>query len=249
MKENPFFEKNAEKYAMSKSHKSGEDLDILENLLKPDRDEVMLDIATGTGFTAVRLAPLVKMVTASDPTEGMLNQARKLATESGILNIKFQKAAWEDLDPGSGTYNIITCRRAAHHFNNIDMFFSKVYSMLRPGGRFAFVDFTTPELDNFDYFNELERTRDSTHVYALKISDIERLADQYGFTIVSMETRDETVRFSSWIYPVDENSMEGIKCREYLENSPTEKSSLIGYDPGNRTFRKTRVIAILQKSG
>jgi len=247
MEGNPFFEKNADKYAVSKSHRSGEDLEILENNLKLRTSDVMLDIATGTGFTAVRLAPYVRKVTASDPTESMLNQAKKLAKEAGVLNIDFLKAAWEDLEPGSGPYDIITCRRAAHHFNNMDLFFSKVYSLLKSGGKFAFVDFTTPEQDNFDFFNGLERTRDSTHVYALKVSDIERLADQQGFSISTLETRDETVGFNPWLYPVAENSSEGIKCREYLESSPVEKSSLIGFNPENWTFRKTRVIAILQK--
>jgi ubiquinone/menaquinone biosynthesis C-methylase UbiE len=247
MEGNPFFEKNAEKYAVSQSHKKGEDLDILERLLKPNKNEVMLDIATGTGFTAVRMAPLVRSVTASDPTEGMLNQARKIAEESGITNIKFLKSSWENLDPAEGRFDIVTCRRAAHHFHNMDLFFSKVYSLLNPGGRFAFVDFTTPEEDNFDFFNGLERTRDSTHVYALKISDIERLSKASGLSITAMETREERSQFKNWLYPVEEKSTEGLKCMKYLKESPTERKKLINYDPVENTFTKTRVIAILQK--
>jgi ubiquinone/menaquinone biosynthesis C-methylase UbiE len=248
MEGNPFFEKNAEKYAVSQSHKKGEDLDILERLLKPDRNEVMLDVGTGTGFTAVRMAPLVSSVTASDPTEGMLNQARKIAEESGISNIKFIKSSWENLDPEEGRYDIITCRRAAHHFHNMEGFFSKIYSLLNPGGRFGFVDFTTPEDDIYDFFNGLERTRDSTHVYALKVSDIERLSKKYGFSLTAIETREERARFINWLYPVEENSREGVKCREYLEESPPERQKLINYDPADRTFTKTRVIAIMRKS-
>ena len=248
MEGNPFFEKNAEKYAVSQSHKKGEDLDILERILKPDKKETMLDIGTGTGFTAVRLAPLVRMVTASDPTEGMLNQARKLAGESKLANILFLKSSWENLDSENGRFDIITCRRAAHHFHNMDMFFKKVYSLLNSGGRFAFTDFTTPEDDNYDFFNGLERTRDSTHVYALKISDIERFSGEFGFSIIAMETLDETVSFKKWLYPVEEKSPEGTKCTEYLEESPVEKTKLINYDPVEKTFTKTRVIAILQKT-
>lgn len=249
MEGNPFFEKNAEKYALSQSHKKGEDLDILERLLKPGRNEVVLDVGTGTGFTAVRMAPIVRSVTASDPTEGMLNQARKIAEESGVTNIRFLKSSWEHLDPEEGRYDIITCRRAAHHFHNMEGFFSKIYSLLNPGGRFGFVDFTTPEEDIHDFFNGLERTRDSTHVYALKVSEIERLSKKNGFSLTALETREERVSFLSWLYPVEENSGEGVKCREYLEGSPIEKAKLINYDPVDRTFTKTRVIAILQKSG
>ncbi|WP_393971754.1 class I SAM-dependent methyltransferase [Oxyplasma meridianum] len=247
MEGNPFFEKNAEKYAASHSHKKGEDLDILEHLLKPAGDEILLDIGTGTGFTAVRMAPLVSWVTASDPTIGMLNQARKIAEESGIKNIKFLNSSWENLEPENGRYDIITCRRAAHHFHDIASFFSKIYSLLNPGGKFGFVDFTTPEEDNSDFFNKLERIRDNTHVYALKVSDIKRLSKEKGFLLIAMETREEKVHFIKWLYPVEENSREGINCREYLEQSPPEMTKLINYDPFGNTFTKTRVIAILQK--
>ncbi len=247
MEGNPFFERNAEKYAVSQSHKKGEDLDILERLLKPAKNETLLDIGTGTGFTAVRLAPMVRSVTALDPTEGMLDQARKIARESGITNIQFLKSSWENLNPDESRFDIITCRRAAHHFHNMDRFFTKVYSLLNPGGRIAFVDFTTPEEDNYDFFNGLERTRDSTHVYALKVSDIEKLSGECGFSIIAMETLDEKVSFKNWLYPVEEKSPEGIKCREYIEESPVERTKLISYDPVANTFTKTRVIAILQK--
>ncbi|MDG6997313.1 MAG: class I SAM-dependent methyltransferase, partial [Nitrososphaerota archaeon] len=87
-----FFSKHAEGYAKSESHARGSDLALLIELAKPAKSDVVLDVATGTGFTAIEFAPLVKEVVAADITEEMLQEARKLASERGIKNIRFEYA-------------------------------------------------------------------------------------------------------------------------------------------------------------
>ena len=58
------FGKFAQGYVESKGHASGDDLDRLIELVQPQPDWLMLDVATGGGHTALKFAPLVKKVVA-----------------------------------------------------------------------------------------------------------------------------------------------------------------------------------------
>jgi ubiquinone/menaquinone biosynthesis C-methylase UbiE len=74
-------------YAKSRPHSSGDSLEVMVSWAKPRRDEVLLDIATGTGFTAFAFAPYIKRISALDITPEMINQAKTLSCERGITNI------------------------------------------------------------------------------------------------------------------------------------------------------------------
>jgi len=73
-----FFNKNADSYATSKSHANDDDLKILINSLNLKNNYIALDIATGTGFTAIELAKHVNKVFAIDITDNMINKAKNL---------------------------------------------------------------------------------------------------------------------------------------------------------------------------
>ena len=66
------FGKFAEDYVTSQSHASGYDLDRLVEIANPQADWLMLDIATGGGHTALKFAPHVRQVIATDITPKML---------------------------------------------------------------------------------------------------------------------------------------------------------------------------------
>jgi len=67
----------------------------------------------------MELAKRVESVTAVDITEKMLEQARRLAAETGIKNLTFDLADAANLPYEPRSFNIVTCRRAAHHFKSI----------------------------------------------------------------------------------------------------------------------------------
>src|SRR4051794_15683907 len=66
-------------YATSALHARGADLERLVEMIAPQGDEVVLDVGTATGHTALRLAPYVAHVTGVDMTLPMLAMARSLA--------------------------------------------------------------------------------------------------------------------------------------------------------------------------
>ena len=81
-----------------------------------------MDIATGTGFTAFAFAPKVAYVVATDLTPEMVAKAAELAKEQAIENITFSVAAAESLPIATASLDLVTCRLAPHHFQDVPKF-------------------------------------------------------------------------------------------------------------------------------
>ena len=72
--------------------------------LAPMQGERVLDVATGTGWTARRVAARGAKVTGIDIAEGMLNAAKEIASEDG-LDIDYQLADAEALPFENGEFD------------------------------------------------------------------------------------------------------------------------------------------------
>lgn len=76
-----------------------------------------LDVATGGGHTAIFLAQQGCLVTASDLTQAMLDRTKAEAEEAGV-NLTLQCHAAEELPYPDHSFDLVTCRVAAHHFSD-----------------------------------------------------------------------------------------------------------------------------------
>src|SRR6185437_1049700 len=97
-------------------HASGPSLARLVALVPTQREWSALDVATGAGHTALAFAPLVARVVASDITDEMLAQAAKLATARRLTNVETAHAEAGELAFPEASFDLVTCRLAAHHF-------------------------------------------------------------------------------------------------------------------------------------
>ena len=242
-----FFGKNAEKYANSKSHAKGKDLEILINLLDPGNGSYAIDLAAGTGFTAIALAKKVGHVVAYDLTSEMLDEARKLAKNEGAGNVEFRNGDVADLPFEDSHFDIATCRRAAHHFKDKMAFLIEVKRVLKNGGKLGLVDMAAPENDPKDLFNRLERIRDSSHVKAESVSSWESLVKESGLKEGKVEIMVERITLASWLYPIAPDSEEGRKCRELVDSNLEDFTKAVEYDPKDDSFAKRRFILIAEK--
>ena len=113
--------------------------------LRPQPDWQVLDVATGAGHTALAFAPLVERVVASDITDEMLAQAAKLAAARGLTNVETAHAEAGELPFADASFDLVTCRLAAHHFPDPAAFVAAAWRVLKPGGTFALVDNVGPD--------------------------------------------------------------------------------------------------------
>jgi ubiquinone/menaquinone biosynthesis C-methylase UbiE len=204
------FGANAANYATSEVHADGASLGRLVELTAPRKHWRMLDIATGAGHTAATFAPHVARVIASDITEEMLAEAKRLAERKGLANVEVVAAEAERLPFEDSSFDLVTCRIAAHHFADIPAFLSEVRRVVKMGGIFALVDnlapdlATTPELTQAELvaaaaaYNAFEKLRDPSHGRALTAAEWWHLVTTAGFVIGHKELLDKPMLFSAW---------------------------------------------------
>lgn len=244
-----YFSKHASEYARSRSHKNGEDLKSLVTLLNPSGSWRVLDMATGTGFTAMALAPFVSEVTGLDATEEMLSNAVALAEKSGIRNVKFVRGKVEQSGQASESFDLVTCRRAAHHFPDKEAFVREAKRVLKKNGLFALIDMVRPESDLDDVRNRMEILRDSSHIDAPTVEFWKQLLSENGFSEVNIYSTKERIAFPDFLSPVRLDSEEGKSCLEYLESLPRKALENADIDPEDYSIVKERVIFIYRKRG
>ena len=178
------FGQRAAWYTTSAAHTDKAVLDRVVALARPRPDALALDVATGTGHTAFALAPHIRRVIATDITPEMLSEGRKLNAELGMKNVQFHEADAHDLPFDNDTFDIVTCRRAAHHFTDIERVLREMRRVLKRGGRLVIDDRSVPEDDFVDAtMNDLDRLHDASHVREYRPSQWERMLAETGFAV------------------------------------------------------------------
>ena len=197
------FSQHADYYAQSSVHAQGQTLQVILNFADPKGTEKTLDIATGTGFTAFALAPKVSYVVATDLTPEMVVKAAELAEKQAIENISFSVAAAESLPFSTSSFDLVTCRLAPHHFQDVPKFLGEVHRVLRTDGRFCLVDSVSPESEKLiAWQNRVEKLRDDSHVFGYPPSQWDKMIVGAGFEIAeTAHTRNAQMSFLWWVRP------------------------------------------------
>ncbi len=163
----------ADGYITSETHARGSDLDRLLAIAEPQSHWRMLDVATGGGHTALKFAPHVQHVIASDLTPRMLEKAEQfIVKEQGAGNVFFRQADAENLPFEDARFDLVTCRIAPHHFPDAGAFVRECARVLKPGGLLLLQDQLLPDDPEAARFvDEFERLRDPSHHRAFNTAE------------------------------------------------------------------------------
>ncbi len=189
----------AQGYVESQSHAEGYDLDRLLEIAKPQANWVVLDVATGGGHTALKFAPSVARVTASDLTPNMLAAAEKFIVVKGISNVEFREADAEQLPFDDANFDLVTCRIAPHHFPDVQQFVNEAVRVLKPGGLLLVQDQMLPD-DPYQggYVDTFEKLRDPSHNRAYSQPEWVAMFQQAGLNIEHTEVVIKRHDFGTW---------------------------------------------------
>lgn len=122
-------------YLNSTIHAKGKDLAWLEKVMNSfiHKDKA-LDVATGAGHTAFLASRHFQHVIALDLTRKMLAVAAEEAAKRNLANIIFLSGDAASMPFLDNTFDLVTCRIAAHHFLRPDQAVREMYRVLKPGG-------------------------------------------------------------------------------------------------------------------
>lgn len=189
----------ADGYVTSESHAKGQDLWRLVEIARPEPDWKVLDVATGGGHTALRFAPHVSQVTATDITPRMLKKAEMFVQGRGIHNVVFRRADAERLPFDDGTFDLVTCRIAPHHFPDPARFVQEGARVLKSGGLLLVQDHVLPDDRTVaQYVDSFERLRDPSHNRAYSEREWVGMYQTAGLDVEHTEELLKRHQFVAW---------------------------------------------------
>ena len=113
--------------------------------VKPREGEMILDMAGGTGDIAFRMAARGATVTVSDINQDMLDVGVERAMERGIDDLVWSRQNAEELSFPDRFFNAYTIAFGIRNVTCIDKALSEAHRVLRYGGRFFCLEFSTVE--------------------------------------------------------------------------------------------------------
>ena len=188
----------AANYAKAAFHTSSERLREVLDLAQPQPTDLALDVATGTGNTALALAPFVRRVIGLDLTREMLAHASRLTQERSVSNAEWVLGDASRLPFADDSFELYTVRAAPHHFTDFDGFLSEALRVLKPGGAAALVDCAPPTAAR-EVLHDVEVRRDPSHVRSLTVSEWTERLEQAGFVVEVATSRELDWDFEDWM--------------------------------------------------
>ncbi len=123
--------------------------DRFVRLLRPRAGEHILDMAGGTGDIAFRIAKSGAQVTVSDINEDMLAVGMERAAKRGIEGLVWSPQNAETLSFDDAAFDGYTIAFGIRNVTHIDRALAEAHRVLKPGGRFFCLEFSTVEWPGF----------------------------------------------------------------------------------------------------
>jgi ubiquinone/menaquinone biosynthesis C-methylase UbiE len=185
----------ADAFRESATHREGPDLDLLVEWCEPGHDVKVLDVATGGGHVARRLREEGATVITVDPAPGMRPDVVSTA---------------EELPFADGSFDVVTCRIAAHHFTDIRR---AIAEMARVTQGVVVIE------DNVfvdDDVEAAERLRDPTHVRCYSEEEWKEMLTEAGLEVEQLMHFERRANVAEWLARVETPPDDARRVRELL---------------------------------
>jgi SAM-dependent methyltransferase len=166
----------AQLYRDSDAHREGEDLDLVVEW--SEGAVTALDVATGGGHVARRLREAGINVLTVDPAPGM---------EPDVISRA------EDLPFAEDSYDVVVCRVAAHHFEDVGNAVAEMARVSRD--RVIVVD----NLFLDDNAEEADRVRDPSHVRNYSEDEWRRMFESAGLRVEEVRRMPKPIELEPWL--------------------------------------------------
>src|SRR5205807_3453184 len=134
---------------------------------------------------ALTFAGIARRVVAYDLTELMLAAARGHVRARGAANVEFVAGDAGALPFRDESFDVVTCRTAAHHFADVPAAVRQIHRVLRPGGSLLLQDILGhDDADASAFILEVEKRRDPSHVRSYRAAEWKAFLRAAGLTVM-----------------------------------------------------------------
>ncbi|WP_333715010.1 class I SAM-dependent methyltransferase [Yoonia sp.] len=186
MSDAKFWDRAAEKYAASpiKDMQAYQDtLDRARHYLRPG--DHLLEVGCGTGTTALKLAPALRHITATDVSGGMLAFGERKKAAQGVGNVTFLQSEIMQPVPGA-PFDAIFASSILHLVDDLDAALGHLFAQVKPGG---YVISKTACLKNMAVFippmiRVMQMIGKAPHVLVFSRDELDQAFRKAGFRLV-----------------------------------------------------------------
>ena len=189
-KERKFWSKNASGYDQSIIEKYWKIYPSLLDKIAQDVETggTVLEVATGTGLVALKIASAADQVHAIDISPQMIDVAKKKAEETGIDNVAFSVEDAYALPFSDGMFDTVVCNNALHNMKQPGDALSEIRRVLRPDGRFIAIIAGVGESFKFKIALTISTLIGQLPVFhKLNLDEFSDFIDKSGFVVVTKE--------------------------------------------------------------
>jgi SAM-dependent methyltransferase len=140
-----------------------------------DPSMVVLDVACGAAHVAEQVAPAVRQVVGIDLTSELLALGAARLREAGVADVLLQQGAATALPFVDGSFDVVCCRSALHHFGDPVAAVGEMARVCRSGGRVVVSDLVVPDAALRETFDAVHRSLDPSHGRAFTADEIVEL--------------------------------------------------------------------------
>ena len=163
--------------------------------VKPREGERILDMAGGTGDIAFRMAPSGAEITVADINRAMLDVGLERAAQRGVDGLVWSRQDAENLAFPDNTFDAYTIAFGIRNVTRIDDALAEAHRVLRPGGRFFCLEFSTTTWPGF-----AEAYDAYSHKVVPKLGEIiAGDADSYRYLVESIRRFPDMPAFAAMI--------------------------------------------------
>lgn len=189
------WDERADAYQHSEAHRRGADLDLLVEWAMGARTG--LDVGSGGGHVARRLREAGLQVVTVDPALGMQADVQAFA---------------EDLPFADGSFDVVACRAAVHHFADVRAGVAEMARVARD--RVLVVD----NLFMGEAAEEAELLRDPSHVRNYSEAEWRSLLEGAGLRVEEARTLVHPIDVAAWLDRVGCTGEDAARVRELIRD-------------------------------